>query len=337
MEYSEKYGQDVDEAVRLALDELNLTEDQVMVTVLEEPTKGFLGLGSKLAKVRVERIADAEPIEDMTQAEAMSREAANKPKTKANHDFRKKPRAQGEGGGSDGGRPARGDGRPRDRDRDRGPRDRDRDRDRDRGRGGSGRDRDRDRGPRDRDRDRNRNRDRDRDRVEDYSDIEIDISGIPQISEPIENLVPDPEGEATVFLRDVLEKMHFNVEIEGFKNDDCSYIEVKGEDVRMVIGKRGQTLDSLQYLANLVANKDNEDYKRVVIDVEGYRSRREKTLEELAVKLAKKVLKTGRNARLEPMNPYERKVIHATLQHVDGVMTKSEGEEPYRRVIIEKS
>ena len=104
----------------------------------------------------------------------------------------------------------------------------------------------------------------------------------------------------------------------------------------MVIGKRGQTLDALQYLTNLVSNKEQENYKRAIIDVEGYRSRREKTLEELAVKLAKKVLKTGHAARLEPMNPYERKVIHATLQNVDHITTKSEGDEPYRRVIIER-
>ena len=134
----------------------------------------------------------------------------------------------------------------------------------------------------------------------------------------------------------MISKMGLDVQIEGFRNDECNYIEIKGQDSRVVIGKRGQTLDALQYLTNLVSNKGTEEYRRVIIDVEGYRSRREKTLEQLAVKLAKKVLSTGRSARLEPMNPYERKVIHATLQHLDGVTTKSEGEEPYRRVIIER-
>jgi spoIIIJ-associated protein len=114
------------------------------------------------------------------------------------------------------------------------------------------------------------------------------------------------------------------------------YIEIDGPDSKTIIGKRGQTLDSMQYLTNLVSNKDKEQYRRVIIDVEGYRTRREKTLERLAVKLAQKTLRSGRNVRLEPMNPYERKVIHATLQKVDGVKTRSEGEEPYRRVIIEK-
>jgi len=313
MEYSEKYGTDVDEAVRLALDELGLREDQVMVTVLEEPAKGIKGMlkGSQnFAKVRVERVDDAvgEP-EDLSQADALAAaEAAEKPQTKATHDFRKKNRPQGGGQGEDKPYEARthersGEGK-RDRDRDRGGRDRDRGRDR--GRGNKG------------------------------HDVEIDMESIQRVSETIENLVPDPEGEAAKFLSDIIAKMGLNVQIEGFCNEECSFIEVKGTDSRVVIGKRGQTLDALQYLTNLVTNKGAEEYKRVIIDVEGYRSRREKTLEQLAVKLAKKVLSTGRNARLEPMNPYERKVIHATLQQVEGVTTKSEGEEPYRRVIIEK-
>jgi spoIIIJ-associated protein len=114
------------------------------------------------------------------------------------------------------------------------------------------------------------------------------------------------------------------------------YVEIDGEDSKTIIGKRGQTLDAIQYLTNLVSNKDKEEYRRVVIDVEGYRNRREKTLEQLAAKLARKALRSGRSVRLEPMNPYERKVIHATLQKVEGLTTRSEGEEPFRRVIIEK-
>ena len=299
MEYLERYGTDVDEAVRLALEELGLREDQVMVTVLEEPAKGFLGMGSKLAKVRVEKVEglDTEE-EDLSQADALA--AAEKPKTKAMHDFRKKNRSNGnqqnENQGFESNQKSRSG-------------------------GDSGKDRN--------------SRGRDRGKRNEKT-IEIDISGIERISEPIENLVSDPENEAVKFLMDIVLKMGLTVEIEGFKNEDCSYIEVKGQDSRVVIGKRGQTLDALQYLTNLVSNKNTDEYKRVIIDVEGYRSRREKTLEQLAVKLAKKVLSTDRMARLEPMNPYERKVIHATLQNVDGIKTRSEGEEPYRRVIIEK-
>lgn len=313
MEYSEKYGKDVDEAVRLALTELGLREDQVMVTVLEEPTKGFLGIGGQYAKVRVEKIDDT-PVEgdDLSQAEALAQ--AEKPKTKATHDFRKKGRGESEGGGmrqerSGGGRGSDRGGRDRDRDKDRGGRGRDRDKDRGRD-GGAGR--------------------------HEGQEPDIDVSGIEHVSAAVLNLVPDPENKSAKFLADVLAKMGLSVQVEGFSNDECNYMEVKGSDSRLVIGKRGQTLDALQYLTNQISNKGEEKYKRVIIDVEGYRSRREKTLEQLAVKLARKVLSSGRPAKLEPMNPYERKVIHSTLQGVEGIVTKSEGDEPYRRVIIKR-
>jgi len=312
MESLERYGTSVDEAVRLALEELGLREDQVMVTVLEEPAKGFLGMGSKLAKVRVEKIEDTGgDSEDISQADALA--AAEKPQKKAMHDFRKKNRGGGQEQkaqqeqGSEHRPPERSSG-GHGRDNRAGKRDQERN--------GAGRDR-------------NRGRQEER-------EINIDIGTIERVSEPIENLVPDPDNAAVAFLSDVIVKMGLTVQIDGYKNEECNYIEIKGQDSRVAIGKRGQTLDALQYLTNLVSNKDSENYKRVIIDVEGYRSRREKTLEQLAVKLAKKVLATGRNARLEPMNPYERKVIHATLQNVEGISTKSEGEEPYRRVIIEK-
>jgi len=335
MEFTEKYGLDVDEAVRLALEEMGLTEDQVMVTVLEEPTKGFLGIGQKLAKVRVERIDDLGDLADLSQAEALRSEAEGKTQTKANYDFRKKKSAQQQDGEQDTGyqRPERQE-RP-----DRGGRREGGDRDRGRGRDQGGYRRG-DRDQKDRDHSRGRDRDHDRTRAPHPNfegvEINIDLSQVAGVADPIENLTPDPENEAAKFLREVLEKMNLEVEVEGFHNDECNYVEVKGTDSRMVIGKRGQTLDALQYLTNLVSNKEQENYKRAIIDVEGYRSRREKTLEELAVKLAKKVLKTGHAARLEPMNPYERKVIHATLQNVDHITTKSEGDEPYRRVIIER-
>ena len=113
------------------------------------------------------------------------------------------------------------------------------------------------------------------------------------------------------------------------------YIDIQGKDSGTVIGKRGQTLDAIQYLTSLVVNKEQSGYTRVVIDAENYRAKREKTLELLAIRLAKKVGKTKRSIKLEPMNPYERKVIHATLQNHPYVTTRSEGQDPYRRVIIE--
>ena len=129
--------------------------------------------------------------------------------------------------------------------------------------------------------------------------------------------------------------MGLNLDITAKTGSSSVYLNIKGKDSGTVIGKRGQTLDAIQYLTSLVVNKENEKYIRVVVDAENYRAKREKTLEQLANRLADKVVKTKKSVRLEPMNPYERKVIHATLQSNPNVTTKSEGEEPYRRVIIE--
>jgi spoIIIJ-associated protein len=107
-----------------------------------------------------------------------------------------------------------------------------------------------------------------------------------------------------------------------------------GEDMGNLIGKRGQTLDSLQYLTSLVVNKNHEEYIRVKLDTENYRERRKETLESLAKNIAFKVKRTKRPVKLEPMNPYERRIIHSTLQGDKYVYTKSEGEEPYRHVVV---
>jgi spoIIIJ-associated protein len=358
MDYSEKWGKDVDEAVRLALEDLGLTENQVMVTVLEEPAKGFLGLGQKLAKVRVEKIDGLDDEEDVKPPSSDS-----KPRS-VTKDLRKKnkPNAGGQGsGGRDRGRRDRDYG-DRGRGRDYGDRSRGRDRDRDYGDRSRGRDRDygdrnRDRDHGDRGRDRNydgrgrnkvrgyeeHNRNRDEARKDynnalrdTYEDLGINLSDKPQFSERPTNLTPVEENDATLFLKSIMDNMRLRVRVSAFENDECVFIEISGDHSRTVIGKRGQTLDSIQYLTNLVANKDREEYRRVIIDVEGYRSRREQTLERLAAKLARKVVRSGKDVRLEPMNPYERKVIHATLQKVSGISTRSEGEEPYRRVIIAK-
>ena len=111
-------------------------------------------------------------------------------------------------------------------------------------------------------------------------------------------------------------------------------IDLSGDDMGVLIGKRGQTLDSLQYLVSLVVNKGNEDYIRVKVDTENYRERRKSTLENLAKNMAYKVKRTRRPLHLEPMNPYERRIIHSALQKDKFVTTHSEGEEPYRHVVI---
>jgi spoIIIJ-associated protein len=126
--------------------------------------------------------------------------------------------------------------------------------------------------------------------------------------------------------------MEVNIKVEQIGND--VNIELSGKEMGVLIGKRGQTLDSLQYLTSLVVNKGSNDYIRVKVDTENYRKRRKDTLENLAKNLAYKVKRTKRPVTLEPMNPYERRVIHSVLQNDKYVSTHSEGDEPFRRVVI---
>lgn len=138
------------------------------------------------------------------------------------------------------------------------------------------------------------------------------------------------------FLKDVFEAMDMVVvvNVKYNESDRVMDIDLSGDDMGVLIGKRGQTLDSLQYLVSLVVNKDVEDYIRVKVDTENYRQRRKDTLENLAKNISYKVKRTKRAVSLEPMNPYERRIIHSALQSDPAVSTHSEGEEPYRRVVV---
>ena len=137
------------------------------------------------------------------------------------------------------------------------------------------------------------------------------------------------------FVKDTLKAMDMDVEItSSIDKDGALYVDMKGENMGILIGKRGQTLDSLQYLANRVANKHQSGYVRVKLDTENYRARREETLKHLAKNIAHKVKRNRRPVILEPMNPYERRIIHFTLQSDPYVTTHSEGEEPYRKVVV---
>lgn len=137
------------------------------------------------------------------------------------------------------------------------------------------------------------------------------------------------------FINDTLKAMNMEVEIKSYIDEDGALcIDMKGEHMGVLIGKRGQTLDALQYLTNRVANKQQNGYVRVKLDTENYRARREETLKHLAKNIAHKVKKNRRPVALEPMNPYERRIIHSALQADPYVTTHSEGEEPYRKVIV---
>ena len=137
------------------------------------------------------------------------------------------------------------------------------------------------------------------------------------------------------FLKDTLKAMDMEVEItSSIDGDGALYVDMKGGHMGILIGKRGQTLDALQYLANRVANKHQAGYVRVKLDTENYRARREETLKHLAKNIAHKVKRNRRPVVLEPMNPYERRIIHSALQSDPYVTTHSEGEDPYRKVVV---
>lgn len=247
MDFSEKWGKDVETATALALDELKCSKDEVKITVLEEPSRGFLGIGSKLAKVRVEKIEVSE--NDKTE-EIEVTEEVNETVTEET--------------------------------------------------------------------------------------VENEISEVTskKLIRP-DNMKEIEEHPALSFLKETTEKMGLELSFKAYADDNNVFIDIAGKDAGTIIGKRGQTLDAIQYLTSLAVNKKSEDYVRVVLDAENYRSKREKTLERLAHRLADKVVRTKRSVKLEPMNPYERMVIHAALVNSPKVKTRSEGEEPYRRVVIE--
>lgn len=142
------------------------------------------------------------------------------------------------------------------------------------------------------------------------------------------------DRKAKQFLEDVFDKMNIVGKISTRLDGKDLYVSVDGADMAVLIGRRGQTLDSLQYLVSLVVNKDRDDYIRVVLDTENYRDKRKDTLEKLANRLAYKAKKMRKDIILEPMNPYERRIIHSALQNNPYVSTRSEGEEPFRKVII---
>ncbi len=291
MDFSEKWGTDVETAVKLALDDLKLTRDEVDVTVLEEPSRGFFGIGSKLALVRVEKKKPLKVEVPEVKEEIPAAKEEPKPAKVQNQKEHKEHKEHKEKTGSQ---------RHNNK---------------------------RDRNNRNKKDHKNRNRE---EKIEFTEPLEPVITRVPD-----EELSACENHVALDFLAEVTEQMGLSLDITAKEGGEALYIDIQGKDSGTIIGKRGQTLDAIQYLTSLVVNKDQENYTRVVVDAENYRAKREKTLEMLAIRLANKVAKSKKSVKLEPMNPYERKVIHATLQNHPYVTTKSEGQDPYRRVIIE--
>ena len=144
----------------------------------------------------------------------------------------------------------------------------------------------------------------------------------------------EAEDAAVSFVAEVLSGIGIHGKLDSYREDDVIHITVNGQDCGAAIGRHGETLDSIAYLTNLVANRHSEDRLRVILDIGGYRKHREEVLINMAHKAANQVLRNKRQYALEPMNPAERRIIHAELQSVNGVTTHSEGEEPNRRVVV---
>ncbi len=317
MEYITVSAKDVDDAITEALIELGVTSDQLDYEVIEKGSAGFLGIGMKQAVIRARRKPEAEPEEEPDLSDLMhfSREE-KKDDTKAAAD-KDQDQAAAE-------KPAYQEGKKRSRSHN------------------------------------NRNRHNNHREYADHesydhasaeqttqADVMTD-AGTETETQPQES-APAPKKEVVLakvedgtikaceeFIKNVLDAMDMkDVKVTSEIDEEGALsINMEGSDMGILIGKRGQTLDSLQYLANRVANKAQDGYVRVKLDTEDYRRRRKETLENLAHNIASKVKRTRRKVELEPMNPYERRIIHSALQSDPYVTTHSEGEEPYRRVVV---
>ena len=145
---------------------------------------------------------------------------------------------------------------------------------------------------------------------------------------------PERSEIAADYIRNILKGMGISAELTVEPSEEGCVIDITGDTSGTVIGRRGETLDAIQYLASMVCNRSDKDYYRITVDCCGYREKRKAILEELAVKISKTVLRTGRTTVLEPMNPYERRIIHSAVAEIEGVTSHSTGEEPYRKVVI---
>ena len=147
-------------------------------------------------------------------------------------------------------------------------------------------------------------------------------------------LIDDPNAEAHQFLHNVFAALGYSFSIEQSSSDDGTVLSIVGDDLGIIIGRRGQTLDALQYLLNIIANRNTDKPDRFILDAENFRERRKKTLQQLSVRIANQVIKTKKPVSLEPMTSLERKIIHMNLQDHPKIQTTSEGDEPNRYVII---
>ena len=273
----------IDEAIDEALKKLDTTIDEIDYEVLQEPAKGFLGLGSKNAIIKV-WIKKEEEQREKEETEKRAKEEAEKKAKEEAEAIQKEAEASKKVEIS---------------------------------------------------KSKKNTAVSEPEKVAEKTTVFEFDSKSKSFSEVKEKQVVDPTDRAVAFLKEVFEAMNIEVEITAnFVDNKVLNVNLSGAEMGVVIGKRGQTLDSLQYLLNLVINKGDAAYVSVNMDTEHYREKRKETLERLAFNLAKKAKHLRKNVVLEPMNPFERRIIHYTLQNDRYVTTYSEGVEPYRYVVI---
>lgn len=288
----------LDDAITNALIELQITSDQLDYDVIEKGSAGFLGIGSKQAVIRARRKVQEEPDEIKID---FVKEVLRDEKPKAEEKKPAKPKFE----------------KPKhEKPHDRKPH------------------------PVHEAGHEHKHEVKNEPRHEFKKEEKHDVKPVVKASEehreaPLAKVENKTIEACEQFLKDVLKTMGMEVEVKSeVDNDGALCINMDGANMGILIGKRGQTLDSLQYLTNRVANKNQEGYVRVKLDTEDYRKRRKETLESLAKNIAYKVKRSRKPVSLEPMNPYERRIIHSALQGDRYVTTHSEGEEPYRRVVV---
>ena len=307
MDYKEISAKTVEEAITAACLDLSVSSDRLEYEVLSEGSKGFFGIGSKPAAIRYRKIEEPapedkeeKPVRKKTEKKPVKTEHLKKEETvpeKETKEVTKEEEEKTERSGKS--EKAEKTDRPR--------------------------------------KDRRDKKARPKKEKQQPSEKKEPVKE--KKEEPVirtEEEVAVIREAAETFLSNVFETMQLPVEIksEYVPESNCLEMELSGADMGMLIGKRGQTLDSLQYLTSLAVNRKVKEYVRIKIDTEDYRRRRKETLENLAKNIASKVKKTGKPVVLEPMNPYERRIIHSALQPNKYVETYSEGNEPYRHVVV---
>ena len=322
MEFREITAKTVDEAITKACLEFGISSDNLEIEVVREGTSGFFGFGSKPAIIRVRRKAEEEEfniLEELKKEEQKKEVVRKEPKKEPRKDIKKEPKKE----------PKKENKEPRKEAVKEPKKEVKKD------------------APKPPKKENNKPAEKEvvKEAVKEPAVKEAPVKKEPkqevkkEEKKPVvrtDEQIAVMKKDAEKFLAGVFKAMELPVDIQIVydKENDSLDINFDGEDMGILIGKRGQTLDSLQYLTSLVVNKEQENYVRVKLDTENYRSRRKDTLENLARNIAFKVRKTRKAVVLEPMNPYERRIIHSALQGNKYVETYSEGNEPYRHVVV---